>query len=103
MRCSVEVEDGLPVTGADVARTVMTVLTDPRGWQAKDGVRFVPVSPQELAAGAAVDIRVTLASPSLTARLCAPLNMTAQQVSCWNGSRSVLNLTRWVQGASTYG
>lgn len=103
VRYSVELEGGLPVQGADVARTVMTVLTDPRGWQAKDGVRFVPVSPAELARGAGVDIRVTLASPSLTARLCAPLDVTLQQVSCWNGSRSVLNLTRWMLGSSTYG
>ncbi|GAA1890234.1 DUF3152 domain-containing protein [Lapillicoccus jejuensis] len=103
VRYSVELEGGLPVAGADVARTVMTVLTDPRGWQARDGVRFVPVSPAELARGAGVDIRVTLASPSLTARLCAPLDVTLQQVSCWNGSRSVLNLTRWMLGSSTYG
>lgn len=103
VRYSVEMEGGLPVQGADVARTVMTVLTDPRGWQTKDGVRFVPVGPAELAQGAPVDIRVTLASPTLTARLCAPLDVTQQQVSCWNGSRSVLNLTRWMLGSSTYG
>ncbi len=81
---------------------VHAVLVDPRGWQTKDGVRFVPVSLADRAAGAAVDIRVTLASPDLTARLCAPLDTAVQQVSCWNGSRSVLNLTRWVRGASTY-
>ena len=103
VRYSVEMEGGLPVAGADVARTVTTVLTDPRGWQGRDGMRFVPVSPAELARGAGVDIRVTLASPTLTARLCAPLDVTVQQVSCWNGSRSVLNLTRWMLGSTTYG
>jgi len=103
MRYSVEVEGGLPVSSAEFARTVMTVLTDPRGWQTKDGVRFVPVSPQQLSSGAGVDVRVTLASPSLTAKLCAPLNVTIQQVSCWNGSLSVLNLTRWMRGSETYG
>ena len=46
---------------------------------------------------------MTLASPSLTAKLCAPLETTVQQVSCWNGARAVLNLTRWIRGASTYG
>jgi len=100
---SVEVEDGLPVVGAEFASVVHTVLTDPRGWQTKDGVRFVPVAPADLAAGAEVDVRVTLASPALTAKLCAPLNVTAQQVSCWNGSRAVLNLTRWLLGSTTYG
>ena len=99
----VDVEDGLPVAPADFASVVHTVLIDDRGWQTKDGVRFVPVSVAERNAGAPVDIRVTLASPSLTAKLCAPLNTTVQQVSCWNGSRAVLNLTRWIRGASTYG
>ena len=73
------------------------------GWQRQDNVRFVPVSPTERSAGGAVDILITLASARLTAELCAPLDTSVQQVSCWNGSRSVLNLTRWVGGASTYG
>jgi hypothetical protein len=99
----VDIEDGLPVSAADFAAVVHTVLIDNRGWQAKDDVRFVPVSPAERAAGAHVDIRVTLASPTLTAKLCAPLNTSIEQVSCWNGTRAVLNLTRWIRGASTYG
>ncbi|MEP6798472.1 MAG: DUF3152 domain-containing protein [Lapillicoccus sp.] len=102
VRYTVELEDGLPVNAAEVASTVEKVLTDPRGWETKDEVRFVPVSPQELATGAHVDVRVTVASPHLTARLCAPLDITAQQVSCWNGSRAVLNLTRWMLGSTTY-
>jgi len=99
----IDIEDGLPVSAADFAAVVHTVLVDDRGWQTKDGVRFVPVSPVERAAGAHVDIRVTLASPTLTATLCAPLNTSTEQVSCWNGTRAVLNLTRWIRGASTYG
>ena len=99
----IDIEDGLPVSAADFAAVVHTVLVDDRGWQTKDGVRFVPVSPAERAAGAHVDIRVTLASPTLTATLCAPLNTSTEQVSCWNGTRAVLNLTRWIRGASTYG
>lgn len=99
----VDVEDGLPVSAAEFASVVHTVLVDDRGWQTKDGVRFVPVSPAERTAGTHVDIQVTLASPAFTAKLCAPLNTSTQQVSCWNGSRAVLNLTRWVRGADTYG
>ncbi|MEP6649743.1 MAG: DUF3152 domain-containing protein [Lapillicoccus sp.] len=99
----VDVEDGLPVSATDFAAVVHTVLVDPRGWQTQDDVRFVPVSAAERAAGAHVDIRVTLASPTLTAKLCAPLDTSVQQVSCWNGTRAVLNLTRWIRGASTYG
>src|SRR5690349_17072596 len=99
----IDIEDGLPVGPADFASVVHTVLIDDRGWQTKDGVRFVPVSVAERTAGARADILVTLASPALTAKLCAPLNTSVQQVSCWNGSRAVLNLTRWIRGASTYG
>lgn len=103
VRYGIDIEDGLPVSAADFAAVVHGVLVDDRGWQRQDNVRFVPVSPAERSAGGAVDILITLASARLTAELCAPLDTSVQQVSCWNGSRSVLNLTRWVAGASTYG
>jgi len=103
VKYSVEVENGFPLDTAEVAQVVSSVLTDDRGWQAKDGVRFLPVSPAEAASGADIDIRITLASPSLTAELCSPLNVLEEQVSCWNGDRSVLNLTRWMFGSATYG
>jgi hypothetical protein len=99
----IDIEDGLPVSAAEFASVVETVLLDSRGWQTKDDVRFVPVGPSERASGSHVDILLTLASPTLTAKLCAPLNTSVQQVSCWNGSRAVLNLTRWIRGATTYG
>ncbi len=98
----IDVEEGLSVSSDEFAAVVHAVLVDDRGWQTEDGVRFVPVSLTHRAAGSDVDIRVTLASPDLTARLCAPLDTAVQQVSCWNGSRSVLNLTRWVRGSTTY-
>lgn len=103
IRYTIEAEDGLPVDNAAFVHEVHAVLSDPRGWQAQDSVRFVPVSPQAAIAGANVDMRVTLASPALTAQLCAPANVTTLQVSCWNGGRAVLNLTRWLRGAHTYG
>ncbi|MGZ4599729.1 MAG: DUF3152 domain-containing protein [Oryzihumus sp.] len=102
VRYTVEVEDGLGVDARTVAATVRTVLLDRRGWQTKDRVRFVNVTPAQSAAGAKVDIRVTLASPALTDRLCAPL-LTRSEVSCWNGTRAVLNLRRWVVGDDSYG
>jgi len=102
VRYTVEVEDGTGVSGEDFATTVGTVLTDPRGWQTKDGVRFVDVPPAEAAKGAKVDLRITLASPDTTDRLCAPLE-TRGQVSCHNSGRVVLNLRRWVLGAAAYG
>ena len=102
VRYTVEIEGGLDVDEADVARTVQSVLLDPRGWQKVDGIRFVNVTPAQAAAGARVDIRVTLASPGLTDKLCAPMR-TLSQVSCWNGQRSVLNFRRWALGDDSYG
>jgi hypothetical protein len=102
VRYTVEMEGGLGVDAAQVARTVRSVLLDARGWQQEDHVRFVNVSRAQAERGAAVDIRVTLASPALTDRLCRPLR-TLSQVSCWNGSRSVLNLRRWLLGDDSYG
>ena len=102
VRYTVEVEGGTDIPGQEFAATVGTVLTDPRGWQTKDRVRFVDVSPAEAAKGAPVDLRITLASPDTTDRLCAPLE-TRGQVSCHNGVRVVLNLRRWVLGADAYG
>ena len=99
---TVEIEGGLGVDAASVASTIQSVLLDSRGWQKVDGIRFVNVTPAEAKQGAPVDIRVTLASPGLTDRLCAPMR-TLSQVSCWNGERSVLNLRRWVLGDDSYG
>ena len=102
VRYTMEIEGGLGVDPSKVARTVRGVLLDPQGWQRKDQVRFVNVSPAQAARGAKVDIRITLASPALTDRLCLPLR-TMSQVSCWNGTRSVLNLRRWMMGDDSYG
>jgi hypothetical protein len=99
---TVEIEQGLGVDQTAVARTIRATLLDSRGWQTRDGVRFVNVTPKESRAGRHVDIRVTLASPGLTDRLCAPLR-TLSQVSCWNEGRSVLNLKRWQLGDDSYG
>jgi hypothetical protein len=102
VRYTVEVEGGLGVDTDDVAATIQSVLLDSKGWQKVDGVRFVNVTAAEESQGAQVDIRVTLASPGLTDKLCAPMR-TLSQVSCWNGERSVLNLRRWVLGDDSYG
>jgi hypothetical protein len=102
VRYTVEIEGGLGVDDAEVAATVQSVLLDPKGWQKVDGVRFESVTPAQAKAGAHVDIRVTLASPALTDKLCAPMR-TLSQVSCWNGERSVLNFRRWALGDDSYG
>lgn len=102
VKYTVEIEGGLGVDPAEFAATVESVLLDPKGWQKVDGVRFVNVTPAQAAKGAHVDVRVTLASPGLTDKLCAPMR-TLSQVSCWNGERSVLNFRRWALGDDSYG
>ena len=102
VRYTVELEAGLDISGQELASVVGTVLTDPRGWPARDGVRFTNVAPAAPAQGSPVDLHITLASPDTTDRLCAPLQ-TRGQVSCHNGGRVVLNLRRWVLGAQAYG
>jgi hypothetical protein len=102
VRWTLEVEGGLGVDTTALATTVATVLADPRGWQTKDGVRFVNVAPAEAEQGSPVDLRITLASPDTTDALCAPLQ-TRGQVSCHNGGRVVLNARRWLLGAEAYG
>lgn len=103
VRYTVAVEGGLPVTGRAFARTVHDILLDPRGWQTKDHVRFVAVTPRAAERGAHVDIRVILASPDTTDRLCAPFH-TAGKVSCTTTTDTVvLNLRRWMLGAATWG
>ena len=99
---TVEMEGGLGVDAAGYAETVAANLTDPRGWQGLDKVRFVNVSPAQAAAGTKPDLRITLSSPDTTDRLCAPLQ-TRGQVSCHNGIRVVLNARRWLLGADAYG
>lgn len=101
LRFTVEVETGLPVDPAVFAAVVLSTLNDRRSWPTVDGVRLQPVDAVDLKKGAHADIRVTLASPTLTDRLCAPLR-TRGEVSCWNGDRAVLNAKRWVMGAHTY-
>lgn len=102
VRISIETEGGLPVDAGEFATAVATTLSDARGWQGVDKVRFVAVSPAAMARGARVDVRIALASPETTDRLCAPLR-TRGQVSCHSGGRAVINLRRWQLGAEAYG
>lgn len=101
VRYRVRVEQGLEVDGQPVdrrgfARIVHRILTDERGWQPIDGVRFVRVD------GNDADVDVVLASPDTTDSMCAPLG-TGGWLSCYNGYATVLNARRWYSGADSYG
>ncbi|WP_242910474.1 DUF3152 domain-containing protein [Actinomadura terrae] len=96
VRYGVEVEEGLPVDGAEFAAEVHRVLNDPRGWGHGGVLRF------ERVAGGPVRFRVALSSPALTDRMCAPL-VTGGELSCLSGDRSVINARRYGEGAVSYG
>ncbi|WP_336216753.1 DUF3152 domain-containing protein [Nonomuraea sp. LPB2021202275-12-8] len=90
VRYLVEVERGLPFDGRAFAAEVHRTLNDPRGWARFRRVARPPVR-----------IRVALSSPHLTDRRCRPLR-TGGDLSCWNGSRSVINALRWATGVPQY-
>jgi len=94
-RVRVEVEQGLPVDGETFAAAVLDTLNDPRGWGPVDGVTFART-------GGEADIRVVLASPATTDRLCAPLQ-TEGSYSCGTTGAAILNFSRWVNGATDFG
>jgi len=96
VRYRVEVEHGLAFDRAEFAAEVHRILNHERGWGRAGGTRFVRVH------SGPVRFRVSLSSPQLTDRQCYSLR-TFGRVSCWNGSRAVINALRWAQGAPTYG
>lgn len=94
----VEAELGLPLDGDVLAEAVLATLNDPRGWGATDGVTFSRTAADD------ASIRVVLASPATTDRMCAPLQ-TEGRYSCGNSLTgvAVLNFDRWVHGAADFG
>jgi hypothetical protein len=94
-RFIVEVEAGLPADRAAFAGKVERVLSDRRGWGGSGRVGFRRVSRGR------ASLRVTLASPRTTNRLCLPLP-TNGIFSCYMAGRAVINAWRWRHGAATY-
>ena len=88
--------DGEPADPEEFARLVHAVLTDGRGWELIDGVRFARVDSEEF------DVEVVLASPATTDAMCAPRG-TGGWLSCFIGTATVLNARRWVAGVVSYG
>jgi hypothetical protein len=91
----VEIEQGLSVNGAAVAEVIHKTLTDPRGWQAIHPVNFERTDKVD------ADLRIILATPTLTDKLCLPLD-TGGEVSCRVEDRVVLNAKRWMYAIPAY-
>jgi hypothetical protein len=91
----VEIEQGLSVNGAAVAAIIHKTLTDGRGWQAIHPVNFERTDKVD------ADLRIILATPTLTDKLCLPLD-TGGEVSCRVEDRVVLNAKRWMYAVPAY-
>ncbi|GAA1140733.1 DUF3152 domain-containing protein [Kribbella jejuensis] len=91
----VEIEQGITVNGAAVAAAIHKTLTDPRGWQALHPVSFERTDKPD------ADLRIILATPTLTDKLCLPLD-TGGEVSCRVEDRVVLNAKRWIYAIPAY-
>jgi len=94
VRVRVEVEGGLKVDGEAFADFALATLNDPRSW-AHDGRTFARTDGR-------ADVRLVLASPDTSARLCRPLQ-TFGRLSCHAGDATVLTLYRWVEAIPAYG
>lgn len=93
---SLEIEPGIGLAMSDFAPEAMALLEQPRGWTATGQVRL-----QRVDSGA--EIRVVLAQPSTVDTYCARAGMrTNGRFSCWVGGFAMLNLDRWMGGASTH-
>lgn len=95
LRIRVEVERGLDVDTTKFAAFVMATLNDSRSWGHGGRYTFARTS-------GTADLRVVLASPNLSARMCRPLN-TGGTLSCANGTTAILTTYRWVRGTPDYG
>lgn len=101
VRYAVEIENGVDTAsiGGDDAFAAMidATLTDPKGWTADPRFRF-----EHVAANDNPNMRIQLSSLDTTHKLCG--NELGMETSCHHieGTRVVLNHSRWVRGAVTF-
>ena len=94
-RFILEIDRKLGRDGENFAEEVVKILYDYRSWGGRGRLGMRRVDSGKAA------FRVTLAKPSTTDELCAPL-ATNGIYSCWNGYRAVINSMRWMRGAEPY-
>jgi hypothetical protein len=97
LRYRVEVETGLALSTADVARQVDAVLADPRGWTADGTSAF-----QRISSGAA-DFVVKVATPGTVDKICATQGLdTGGEYNCSVSENVMVNLKRWELATQYY-
>ena len=95
-RYVLRVEGGTSVDAAAAAAVIESVLNDDRGWRGTEGVSF-----EQVGDPAAADFTLSIATPTTTDALCAPLE-TIGMWNCRNGTNVVLNSDRWTYGSPTF-
>lgn len=99
VRYSVEIESGLKSRARALSEITDQVLQDRRHGWGSDGSRNF----QRVANASTANIRVVLASPATVDSRCATIGLfTAGSFSCWDGSRAMINLDRWKEGATDF-
>ncbi|HLL65643.1 MAG TPA: DUF3152 domain-containing protein [Micromonosporaceae bacterium] len=97
LRYHVAVERGIANVGAEeFAAAVTGTLSDPRSWIGNGDIRL-----QRVGGGEAADFVIYLATPVTRDRLCG--SSYDRYTSCRNGDTVVINVARWVNGASAVG
>jgi hypothetical protein len=91
----VEVENGTDVDLQAFAQQVMATLSDPRSWGHGGTMTFARTD------AAKADIRVMLASPDTSERMCKPLQTHGTE-SCSIGNKAIITSYRWAKGTSEF-
>lgn len=95
------IEGGMHADPRVMSRALGAALLDRRGWQGVDHVKFVQVTPTELAKGDTAQVTISVASPHQVDLLCAPLP-THGGTSCATGQHVILNYKLWARGVSYF-
>ncbi|WP_282699989.1 DUF3152 domain-containing protein [Streptomyces sp. CC219B] len=97
LRYRVEIEDGLDLSAADVARQVERILADRRGWTADGRSAF-----QRVPSGPA-DFVVRVATPGTVDRICGQYGLdTGGEYNCNVAQNVMVNLKRWQLATPVY-
>ncbi|MEV0172002.1 DUF3152 domain-containing protein [Streptomyces sp. NPDC050803] len=97
LRYQVEIEDGLDLSAADVARQVEGILADRRGWTADGRSAFQRVS------SGPTDFVVRVATPGTVDRICGQYGLeTGGEYNCNVAKNVMVNLERWLLATPVY-
>ncbi|MFF5141735.1 DUF3152 domain-containing protein [Streptomyces sp. NPDC013157] len=97
LRYRVDVENGIDLSTADVARQVERILADPRGWTAGGRSAFQRVS------SGPTDFVVRVATPGTVDRICGEYGLdTGGEVNCDVAQQVMVNLKRWLLATPVY-